>query len=80
MLVCGSYSKESRDDGVGYRTHQSTAPVWPLCVTSSGAKYSGVPHRVYVFCPTGSFFAKPKSAIFKYPSVVMSRFSGFKSL
>lgn len=36
-------------------THQSTALLCPLCVTSSGARYSGVPHSVYVlpFCIGG---------------------------
>ena len=44
--------------------YQSTALVWPDCVTNSGARYSGVPHSVLVFWPVGSFLANPKSAIF----------------
>lgn len=30
------------------RAHQSTARPWPLLWMTSGAKYSGVPHRVHV--------------------------------
>ena len=43
---------------------QSTERVWPACATSSGARYSGVPHSVWLLDPGASFFAKPKSAIF----------------
>lgn len=40
-------------------------------------KYSGVPHKVHV--RSFNFLAKPKSVIFKCPSISMRRFSGFKS-
>ena len=32
---------------------------------TSGARYSGVPHSVYVLLPGDSFFANPKSVIFR---------------
>ena len=43
---------------------------------TSGARYSGVPHSVYVLSVT--IFANPKSTSFKYPSASMSKFSGCK--
>jgi len=43
----------------------------------SGARYSGVPQRVQVLSSTS--LAKPKSAIFKWPSASIRRFSGFRS-
>jgi len=46
------------------RAHKSTALLWPTPVTSSGARYSGVPHRVYVSVWTN--FAKPQSTTLIY--------------
>lgn len=60
------------------KAHQSTALLCPLLWMISGARYSGVPHSVHV--RSVSFFAKPKSVIFKCPSLAKSKFSGFKSL
>lgn len=60
------------------KAHQSTALLWPLLCMISGARYSGVPHNVQV--RSVNFFAKPKSVIFKCPSLASSKFSGFKSL
>lgn len=66
----------------GRRAHQSTPLPWPALLTSSGARYSGVPHSVKVRArgPGLSRLAKPKSHNFKYPLGAISRFSGFKSL
>jgi len=44
----------------------------------SGARYSGVPHTVYDFDVIT--LANPKSTNFKYPSLPINIFSGFKSL
>jgi hypothetical protein len=48
--------------------------------TSSGARYSGVPHNVNVFPPALNILANPKSISFGYPSLSIKQFSGFKSL
>ena len=72
--------KRADRGGRGGKTHQSTGLACPVWVTSSGARYSGVPHRVKVFTPGASLLANPKSAIFRYPLESNSRFSGFRSL
>ena len=63
------------------RDHQSTDFPCPLPLTISGARYSGVPQKVYVFrFPTTPYFDKPKSVSFIWPSPSNKTFSGFKSL
>ena len=52
-------------------------PVTFDCIIS-GARYSGVPHRVHV--RSWIFLAKPKSVILRWPSRSSNRFSGFMSL
>ena len=66
----------------GKTTHQSTPLPWPWLASSSGARYSGVPHRVKVRArgPGPSCLANPKSHSFTYPLGAISRFSGFRSL
>jgi len=61
--------------------HQSTDLPYPSFdpLMISGARYSGVPHSVKVLS-LSSFFANPKSAILIFPSLSMSKFSGFRSL
>lgn len=56
------------------RHHQSTGFPWPFCNKISGARYSGVPHRVYVL--PSIYLAKPKSVSFRYPCLSIRRFSG----
>ena len=45
----------------------------------SGAKYSGVPHRLCSSSPDAFSFDSPKSVILMCPSASSSRFSGFRS-
>jgi hypothetical protein len=52
----------------------------PLFKIISGAKYSGVPQRVYVFSFPSTILEKPKSISFMYPFPFIKMFSGFKSL
>mmetsp|Transcript_56026 Transcript_56026/g.110957 ORF Transcript_56026/g.110957 Transcript_56026/m.110957 type:complete len:222 (-) Transcript_56026:136-801(-) len=59
--------------------HQSTAWWWPVPKTSSGAKYSAVPHSVNDFSPGLITLANPKSMSFAYPLRPTITFSGFKS-
>ena len=63
------------------KAHQSIDFPYPVFAPwiNSGAKYSGVPHKVCVWL----FFiilANPKSAILIWPSLSINKFSGFKSL
>lgn len=63
------------------RPHQSTARVYDVSVSTSGAKNSGVPQNVPVLSPYPiPSLHRPKSAIFTYPSVSNSKLSNFKSL
>ena len=52
--------------------------LWPRAWMISGARYSGVPHRVHVRSVT--LLANPKSIILRWPSLSSNRFSGFRSL
>lgn len=45
------------------KVHQSTGLPCPLFSNISGARYSGVPHKVYVL--PSKYLAKPKSVSFK---------------
>jgi len=60
--------------------HKSTDLPYPRVVPLmiSGARYSGVPQSVKVLS-LSSFLANPKSAIFIFPSLSISRFSGLRS-
>jgi len=60
------------------KVHQSTGFPCPLFNKISGARYSGVPQRVYVL--PSKYFANPKSVSIKYPSEATRRFSGLRSL
>jgi hypothetical protein len=46
---------------------------------SSGARYSGVPQRVYVRSPGATYLAKPKSTTLSIPLDMRQRFSGCNS-
>jgi hypothetical protein len=61
------------------RAHQSALELCPLPRTTSGAKYSGVPQKVYAFSSFYKNLAKPKSANFKYPFSSSNKFSNFRS-
>ena len=54
--------------------------LWPLFASISGAKYSAVPQKLSANLSLSNFVAKPKSASSKYPSLLNSTFSGFRSL
>ena len=44
--------------------HQSHAPLWPVCCTTSGAMYSSEPHTVKSRSLAPTRFASPKSTSF----------------
>ena len=87
LLLC-------RDLAAVSLAHRPMIPDVPVFLMTSGARYSGVPHNVYV-SPVhvntnrarhsssnilfSTFFANPKSTSFRCPSASMSMFSGFRS-
>lgn len=81
IIVCTCHVYKSRHHQRkminSHRAHHSTALLYPLLWMISGARYSGVPHNVHVL--SVSFFAKPKSVIFRWPSFASSKFSGLRS-
>ena len=59
--------------------HQSTALPWPFLSQISGARYSGVPHKVLASWFVLIFsFDSPKSVSLAYPSLSIRTFSGFR--
>ena len=62
------------------KDHQSTSIPYSSWNSTSGARYSGVPHKVLVLQGKPSHnLDKPKSINLIWPSLSINTFSGFKS-
>ena len=59
--------------------HPIIIPPPTFFIIISGARYSGVPHRLFSSSPDTSALDRPKSVILICPSASSSKFSGFKS-
>ena len=63
------------------KDHQSTSIPYSFSNKTSGARYSGVPHKVLVLQGNPSHnLDKPKSINLIWPDLSINTFSGFKSL
>ena len=61
------------------RLHQSTSFEWPTPMTTSGARYSGVPQNVCACLPGSYRLDSPKSVSRRWPSRSSRMFSGLRS-